>query len=171
MKKLIDITSAELNPKQCAVCEKPYINPNESTCGDECNCTYLTSKYPPGVRGEPRYYNHFDLADWLAAHDRCSVATSCEEGAEGKRTQLLCGAEKGLCSHWRPCKWCGDHRFFVDAEGHFDICDKCSAQEGRDLNVLDGLTEINQPGSEEADELIRAAREAVRAYIDGRWNK
>lgn len=171
MKKLIHITSAELVTKPCAVCGEGYINPNEATCGDECNWTYLVSKYPPGVRGEPRYYNHFDIADWLVAHDRCPAATSCEEDAEGNRTQLLCGAEKGLCSHWRPCKWCGDHRFFVDAEGHFDICAPCSDQERRDLQALEALTEIGQPGSARADELIGAAREAVQAYIAARWTK
>ena len=49
----------------------------------------------------------------------------------------------------------------------------CSADDHlQALVVLDGLTtEVNQPGSEKADRLIGAAREAVRAYIDARWNK
>ena len=47
----------------------------------------------------------------------------------------------------------------------------CSVDEQlKALVVLDGLTtEVGQPGSEEADQLIRAAREAVRAYIENRW--
>lgn len=47
----------------------------------------------------------------------------------------------------------------------------CSADDHiQALVVLDGLTtEVGQPGSGKADGLIRAAREAVRAYIENRW--
>ena len=50
-------------------------------------------------------------------------------------------------------------------------CYLCCSSTLRGLVVLDGLTEVGQPGSEKADEAIRAARDEVRAYIDARWNK